>query len=177
VSGRGDPLGDPAPLIRRVYSFVAFHLGPGSDAEDVTSEVFERAIRYRSSYDPRRGTPVTWLLGIAKRCIADALAAPTHLPIGERDEPVGDDQEGDAVRRLDLVEALARLEGRERELLALRYGAGLSSREIGGIVGLEPNAVDVALHRARRRLRDELGEADEQSILGSTRVQRNRPDG
>jgi RNA polymerase sigma-70 factor (ECF subfamily) len=177
VSRRDDPLGDPTPLIRRVYSFVAFHMGPGSDAEDVTSEVFERAIRYRSSYDPRRGTPVTWLLGIAKRCIADALAAPTHLPIGERDEDSGADEQGDAVRRLDLAEALGRLGGRDQELLALRYGAGLSAREIGGIVGLEPNAVDVALHRARRRLRQELGESDEQSILGSKGLQRNRPDG
>lgn len=177
MSRRDDPLSDPTPLIRRVYSFVAFHMGPGSDAEDVTSEVFERAMRYRSSYDPGRGTPVTWLLGIAKRCIADALVAPTHLPITERDETGGSDEEGDAVRRLDLVGALGRLDGRERELLALRYGAGLSSREMGVIVGLEPNAVDVALHRARRRLREELGGPDEQPIVGSTRVQRNRPDG
>ena len=52
---REDPLADPTPLIRRVYAYVAYRIGDGPDAEDVTSEVFERALKYRSSYDPTRG--------------------------------------------------------------------------------------------------------------------------
>jgi DNA-directed RNA polymerase specialized sigma24 family protein len=67
-----DPLADPRPLIRRVYAYVAYRLGAGPDAEDVTSETFERAFRYRDSFDPNRGDPVAWLIGIARRCIADA---------------------------------------------------------------------------------------------------------
>ena len=55
---RKDPLADPAPLIRRVYSYVAYRIGDGPDAEDLTSEVFERALKYRESYDPDRGGPV-----------------------------------------------------------------------------------------------------------------------
>ena len=62
-----DPLANPRPLIRRVYSYVAYRIGDGPDAEDVTSEVFERALRYRASYDESRGQPVPWLLGIARR--------------------------------------------------------------------------------------------------------------
>ena len=50
-----DPLTNPVPLIRRVYSYVAYRIGDGVDAEDVTSDVFERAIRYRESYDERAG--------------------------------------------------------------------------------------------------------------------------
>ena len=42
-----DPLANPEALIRRVYAFAAYRLGDGPDAEDVTSEVFERALRYR----------------------------------------------------------------------------------------------------------------------------------
>ena len=53
-----DPLANPRPLIRRVYSYVAYRIGDGPDAEDVTSEVFERALRYRASYDESRGQPV-----------------------------------------------------------------------------------------------------------------------
>ena len=55
---RKDPLADPAPLIRRVYAYVAYRIGDGPDAEDLTSEVFERALKYRASYDPGRGGPL-----------------------------------------------------------------------------------------------------------------------
>ena len=58
---RRDPLANTPELIRRIYSYVAYRVGDGPDAEDVTSEVFERALRYRKSYDPSRGEPVAWL--------------------------------------------------------------------------------------------------------------------
>ena len=45
-----DVLADPRPLIERVYGYVAYRIGDGPDAEDVTSETFERALRYRDSY-------------------------------------------------------------------------------------------------------------------------------
>ena len=67
-----DPLADVRPLIHRVYAYVAYRIGSGADAEDVTSETFERALRYRGSFDPRRGDPAAWLIGIARRCITDA---------------------------------------------------------------------------------------------------------
>ncbi len=70
---RRDPLANPSQAIRLVYSYVAYRLGDGPDAEDVTSDVFERALRYRESYDPSRGKPLAWLLGIARRCVEDAL--------------------------------------------------------------------------------------------------------
>ena len=66
---RQDPLATPEPLIRRVYSYAAYRLGDGPDAEDATSETLERAIRYRSSYDADAGTPQAWILGIARRIV------------------------------------------------------------------------------------------------------------
>ena len=73
---RRDPLANAPELIRRIYSYVAYRVGDGPDAEDVTSEVFERALRYRNSYDPSRGEPFAWLIGIARRCVDDALTRP-----------------------------------------------------------------------------------------------------
>ena len=55
---RRDPLANPERLIRSVYAYVAYRVGPGPDAEDITSDVFERALRYRESYDPKRGEPM-----------------------------------------------------------------------------------------------------------------------
>jgi RNA polymerase sigma factor (sigma-70 family) len=146
-----DPLADPAPLIRSVYSYVAYRLGPGPDAEDVTSEVFERALRYRSGFDPRRGEPVAWLIGIARRCLADAGRRPTDVDAVEL--LPGRDLEAETVHRLTVRAAVNGLDERDRELVALRYGADLTARQIGSVLGMRPNAVEVALHRALGRLR------------------------
>ena len=51
---------------------------------------------------------------------------------------------------------MATLDERERELLALRYGADLTARQIGELLGQRTNAVEVALHRALGRLREQL---------------------
>ncbi len=157
-----DPLRDPRGLIRRIYSYVAYRIGDGAEAEDITSEVFERALRYRSSYDPARGEPVSWLIGIARRCISDAArpgSEPPDAALGVADPA---DLEGDALRRLVVARALARLEQRDRDLLALKYGADLPTREIASVLELTEGATDVALHRARKRLREELAQEEEQ---------------
>jgi RNA polymerase sigma factor (sigma-70 family) len=151
-----DPLRDPEPLVRRVYSYVAYRMGDGPDAEDVTSDVFERALRYRDSYDYRQSEPVAWLIGIARRCIVDAVA-PRAEPVADPPaEAAPGDLEDEAVRRLTLRNAVVRLEARDQELIALRYGADLTARQIGEQLGLQTNAVEVALHRALERLRQAL---------------------
>jgi RNA polymerase sigma factor (sigma-70 family) len=155
-----DPLADPGPLIRRVYAYVAYRIGDGPEAEDVTSEAFERALRYRSSYDPRRGEPVAWLIGIALRCIEGERLRPQTLPATE-DAPDPLDVEAETVQRLTLERAVAHLDERDRELLALRYGSDLSARQIGELLELRTNAVEVALHRALGRLRKLLEGQDE----------------
>ena len=155
-----DPLADTGPLIRRVYAYVAYRVGDGPEAEDLTSETFERALRYRGSYDPKRGEPVSWLIGIARRCIEGARLG--TVPLAEPDEtadPV--DVEGETVERLTLQQAVEGLDERDRELVALRYGSDLSARQIGELLELRTNAVEVALHRALARLRKLLeGQAE-----------------
>ncbi|MBA3735475.1 MAG: sigma-70 family RNA polymerase sigma factor [Actinobacteria bacterium] len=154
---RGDPLADIEPLIRRVYAYVAYRIGSGPDADDVTSDVFERAFRYRKTYDPRRGDPAAWLIGIARRCIQDSLAGRTPLEAEPTEQPDPDDLEEAAVRRLMLAPAVAKMRVSERELIALRFGADLTAQQIGELLEMRTNAVEVALHRALARLRELLG--------------------
>jgi len=152
-----DPLTNPEPLIRRVYSYVAYRVGDGPDAQDITSEAFERALRGRHTYDPSRGAPISWLLGIARRCVSDAWAARSN-PVADPSElPDGVDLEDQSIRRLTLSAAIATLDVREQELIALRYGADLTARRIAEVLGMRTNAVEVALHRALVRLREQLG--------------------
>jgi RNA polymerase sigma factor (sigma-70 family) len=70
----------------------------------------------------------------------------------------GEDLEGEALRRLAIAGAINRLDDRARDLVALRYGADLSAREIGEVIGAKTNAVEVALHRALARVRADLKE-------------------
>lgn len=166
-----DPLANPAPLVKRVYAYVAYRIGDGPDAEDVTSETFERALRYRASFDPRRGDAAAWLIGIARRCIADA-ALKRELPTDEVPEGLFDGHEEQSQRRIELGAALEQLDERDRELVALRYGADLTARQIGELLDLKTNAVEVALHRALARLRQQLEPppADEAPAAAPVRV-------
>jgi len=151
-----DPLTDPAPLIRRVYAYVAYRIGDGIDAEDVTSATFERALRYRWEFDPRRGEPVAWLIGIARRCISDHFAD-RPIPVADVPEKAAPGElAADVAARIDLRRTVGGLPERDRELVALRYGADLTARQIGELLGMKTNAVEVALHRALQSLREAL---------------------
>jgi RNA polymerase sigma-70 factor (ECF subfamily) len=155
---RADPFSDPRPLIRSVYAYVAYRLGDGPEAEDVTSETFARALRYRESFDPRKGEPIGWLIGIARRCIADAvLSRGLCQELDEAVEPSAPgDVEADVLRRIELRAAVASLDEAGRELVALRFGADLSARQIAELTGKSTHAVEVALSRTLERLRRSL---------------------
>lgn len=169
-----DPLRNPEPLIRRVYAYAAYRLGDGPDAEDATSETFERALRYRSSFDASKGPPVAWLIGIARRCVDDALSGRMHTTEPEEQADAAD-IETETLRRLELSAAVAELEERDRELVALRYGADLKASQIAEILDLKTNAVEVGLHRALKRLRERLDPAEPEepsqgTVPGAVRI-------
>jgi RNA polymerase sigma-70 factor (ECF subfamily) len=139
-----------------VYSFVAYRIGPGHDAEDVTGEVFERALRYRAGYDPAKGVPLGWLIGIARNVLADRALSGAETVTDVPDTAAPGELEHDSVERLTLSAALEHLSERDRELLAMRYGADMKAAQIAQVLQTTTNSVEVALHRALRRLRDVL---------------------
>jgi RNA polymerase sigma factor (sigma-70 family) len=159
-----DPLENPGPLIRRLYSYVAYRVDQPMDAEDITADVLLRAVRYRSTFDPAKGRPLTWLLGIARRVLAEYAADRARLPVvgGADDEACHIEAPGDvaedAVRRIRVGQALRSIPARDRELLALRFGADLKAREIAEILDMDTHAVEVALGRAIARIRPRLAD-------------------
>src|SRR5207302_394732 len=113
-----------------VYAYVAGLLRDRSAAEDVTAQAFERAYRKRRSYKPDRGTRRAWLFGIARNAALDELRRRkrrAELTAEPEDEgAIAPDEAADAaVRRAALRSAMAALEPRERELVALKFFAGL----------------------------------------------------
>jgi RNA polymerase sigma factor (sigma-70 family) len=153
---RRDPLAHPERLIRSVYSYVAYRIGDGPDAEDITSETFARALRYRESFDEQKGDPTSWMIGIARRCIAGHFGESVDIVSYPPEQPAPGNVADDSVRRLELRDAMATLDERDRELIALRYGADMSAKQIAEVLGLRVNTIEVALHRVLRRLRTVL---------------------
>jgi RNA polymerase sigma-70 factor, ECF subfamily len=68
------------------------------------------------------------------------------------DEAVADDEDPD--RRATVRAALATLDPRERELIALKFHAGLSNTEIAKVIGASESAAGTRLHRAVTKLRE-----------------------
>jgi len=149
--------------VASVWRYVRLGVPSDSDAEDVTSVVFEKALRSWPSYDVERGSIAGWLTGIARHAVADwwrkhGRELPTGQPRdGRGEEAAEDDPEADALRRLgadDVRRRLGVLTAREREAVALRFGSGLNSSEMAVVLGVTPSAARMLLHRAVGRLRE-----------------------
>ena len=151
--------------VREVYGFFAYRLGGRQPAEDLTQVTFMKALRAWDRYDPLRSAPLTWLLAIARNVLIDHYRA-DH---SGREEPLAGDAALDAAMgsapgpdaRLgvspELERALTVLSDRDREVIALRYGADLTGPEIAALLGLSLANVQQIVSRSLRKLRAELG--------------------
>jgi RNA polymerase sigma factor (sigma-70 family) len=140
----------------RVYGFIAYRIGDRDVAEDLTQATFERALRAWSRFDPRRGSERTWLLAIAHNVLVDnhRRKRPTALgPIDENALPSVPGPEQRMGGAPELLEALAALSDRDREVLALRYGGDLTGPEIAELLGLSLDNVHQIISRSLRTLR------------------------
>ena len=141
-----------------VYAYVAGLLRDRAAAEDVCAQAFERAYRRRRSFDARRGSARAWLFGIARNAALDELrrrrrSAALVGDVLEPDAVAADDAAESALRRRVVRTALAALEPRERDVVALKFFAGLSNREIAGVLGMSETNAGTRLHRAVQKLR------------------------
>jgi RNA polymerase sigma-70 factor, ECF subfamily len=146
---------DQAP---RVYNYFRFRLGGGADVEDLTARTFEKAWRSRARYRRDLAGFSTWLFKIAHNVALDhQYARRDHLPIDAAADVAGDcTPERDAERDSDLArlaQLTASLPDRERELIALKFGAELNNRLIARLTGVSESNVGTILHRTVQRLR------------------------
>jgi RNA polymerase sigma factor (sigma-70 family) len=146
----------------RLYSFLAYHTGNRTLAEDLLSETFERVLRSRQRFDPRKGSERRWLYTIALNLLRDNARRRTHEDRALQHVGAGTAQEEvdpgmHAVERRDeLQRALTQLGEDEREALALRFGADLKLRDVASVLGEGESAVEGRIYRALGKLRKEL---------------------
>lgn len=147
---------------RPLLGFLAYRTGDRALAEDLLAETFEKALRARRRFDPRRGRERTWIYAIARNCLRDHVrrraaeeralvrAAP-GVPSGT--DPIEGVDDRDALER-----ALAQLTDEEREAIALRYGADLTVPEVATVISEPLSTAEGRVYRGLRKLRDALSE-------------------
>lgn len=154
----------------RIFNYLLYRTRDPQTADDLTAQSFELVMRRLSQYQPARGSFVAWLFTIARNTAnkhsraqrvrqwvsLDALLNRRSADAGLDEIAAHNDQ---LARVLAQVAALGE---REREVIALRFGAGLTNRRIAELSGLSESHVGVVLYRALQKLKSQLRSHDDE---------------
>lgn len=147
------------PLVRRIAR---------EHAEDVLADAYFQAWQSAARFDAARGSPMGWLLTIARSRALDRLrqevlrhgglsGAPEHDGAQEPDPAPGPDALLESVQAHTLLHrALAALSANERWVLGLAYFRGCSQAEVAAITGLPLGTVKSLITRSQHKLRQAL---------------------
>ena len=141
--------------VEDVYGYLAFRVRSPEEAEDLTRETFERALK-AWPFDSRRAEPRTWLLGIARRAYIDSRGRGAAVPAGRpegRSSSAGPRPEERLGPDPELAAALRKLKRPERDAIALCFGAELSIADVAEVTGTSVADAQQILSRSLRRLR------------------------
>ena len=154
---------DVSPL---VYSLARRALGSETEAEDVTQQTFVAAWRARSTFDSRRGELRGWVVGIARRKIADALDARTRdvrrlTALAASTPPAGAaDGADDRIDEMLLAHEIDMLGDPRRIIMALAFYDGITHEQIAADLNLPLGTVKSHIRRSLLALRSRLEAAN-----------------
>jgi RNA polymerase sigma factor (sigma-70 family) len=152
-----------AEQLDSVYRYLVYLTGDRAAAEDLTAETFEKAFRSWRRFDPRRGSPRTWLCRIARSVAVDWFRAESRRRKREetysRDLQLTDEL-GDGLPA-ELEAALRELSPAEREVVALRVLLELDGPSAARVLGISQTACSTRLSRALRRLEERMTDVGE----------------
>ena len=145
-----------------IYRYIFAQVSSREEADDLTQVVFVRAFSSLAGYRSKRASFATWLYRIARNAVIDARRRRRRtlswdgLPeaLVAADTPGPDALAEDRERLARLQGLLRRIDPGKQELLALRFGSGLSAREIAPIVGKSEAAVKKQLTRTIATLKE-----------------------
>lgn len=147
-------------FVQRIFHFFCYKVGDVQLAEDLTAITFEKAWVSRQNFRKEMGEVAAWLMGIARHVAADHFRRPVREVFLEHEELTGTGSLDEHVQRqLEfkwIVNRLATYSSREQELVALKYGAELTNRQIAHLTGLSESNVGTILYRVIARLRSEM---------------------
>ncbi|MBM7865658.1 sigma-70 family RNA polymerase sigma factor [Heliobacterium gestii] len=144
----------------KIYKYILRRVGNVDLASDLAGQTFEQAFVKKVTYQPERGTISSWLYAIAHNIIVDyrrssktmiSLEALPSIPGSAEINPETITLSKEATKQL--LEAMAKLNERERKVITLKYASGLANRKIATIMNLSDRNVGVILYRTLRKLR------------------------
>lgn len=148
---------------RALLGFLIQRTGDRGLAEDLLADTFERVLRSRRRFNPRRGSEKTWIYTIALNCLRDQLRrrAAESRAVQRTETPAlsqgSEDLRPSVEDRDELSAALAALAPEERDAISLRYGADLTIPEIAKLLRESESTIRGRVYRALGKLRDKLG--------------------
>lgn len=144
-----------------IFNYCLFRVGDRAVAEDLTADTFEKAWRARQRYRPERASLNTWLFTIARRVVTDwqrrcRRRAWFKLSEQQPDEtPSPELQVEESEQQVQLRRLVRSLNPQEQELIALKFGAGMTNRDIAPVLGKSETAVGSAIYRIMQKIRAE----------------------
>lgn len=146
--------------VRAVYAFLSYSVSR-EVAEDLTSTTFERVVKSWDRFDPTKATERTWVIAIARNALTDhfrrqrlrATVSTDEHPVLLESVTSSDDPLARQLAREGLIGWLEQLSDRERQVLALRFGADLSANDVATALDLTTDNVHQIASRALRGLR------------------------
>ena len=152
-------------FLPKVFRYVSYRVNDAVLAEDLTSAVFEKALVKFSSYSQDRGAFSTWIFSIARNTIIDHFRTSKQARMVSLDNAAtvadGDPTpEDDAVKNAEirhLQDCMANLPQSQREIIALKFGAEMTNRQIAKKLGISESNVGTILYRVVRKLREDYG--------------------
>ncbi len=144
----------------KIFHYFCYKVGDPILAEDLTAITFEKAWLSRRHFHSDIGQVQAWLLGIARNVAFDQFRKKDReVPLSESHERsfiTSDDEKLQQKWDFEFLESiLKQFPERERDLIAYKYGAELSNREIAKLTGLSESNVGTILHRVVGKLRIE----------------------
>lgn len=147
-----------------IWGYVARRARDPHEAADVVADVFADLPKSARRFDPRQGSPVAWLIGIAARRFLDGRRREARegraLARSLRQVPLTPGEAEQAAERIDAARAAARVRGdvlelpeSEREVLLLVAYDDLTPAEAASVLGISSASARMRLSRARRRLK------------------------
>jgi RNA polymerase sigma-70 factor (ECF subfamily) len=146
--------------IDRIYKYVRYRTGDDQTAEDITAEVFLRAIESLGTYNDQGAPFVAWLYRIAHARVIDYWRSSKRRQTAPLDDPLLQDGlvETDEAIDIDFLQhrslwsALQQLTDDQQNVIILKFVEGLGNAEIGQILGKTEGAIKALQRRALETL-------------------------
>jgi RNA polymerase sigma-70 factor (ECF subfamily) len=145
--------------VAKIYNYIAFRVGVGPEAEDLTAEVFLKAMQSLNSYRWQEVPFSAWLLHIAHNWVVDYLCRKKRrgeVPLEERHRPPDEDMTlltEHVLVRQEIKAAISQLTEAQQQVIALRFAAGCSIKETAKVMGKTEGAIKSLQHNGLLTLR------------------------